>query len=852
MTSFLPQYYELLKRAVLTTSGISNITPHDCRVIAADILRLTKQSISETTLKRIYGFAFSKFKPSIFTIDVMAKYCGYLGWEDFCQNQEKKLTTTTSRTAPNWGGLKLNAEKITNFTLQVLRNKSGIPYSQTIKRRAVSDHLDDFVNGNYTATVLAAPAGHGKTIALCHWIQEHLLNNGAGNNDDIILFFSTSALMNAFLSGQDINHWLLALLGYNADDNIASIFEQQEQKGGHFFLIIDAFDEHVYKQEQYRLLLAQLLDILALYRYSSWFRLIITMRSYTWINNRYEFNTVEDSWLISFTGEENDAINVPQFDASEIKQLALKINPAQHYNVPPDIALQFSHPLYFQFYYKQQQDDFTLNNISQVCLYELVSVFILNKIYMGQYSAEKLLLLQGLTEGMDIAGGKFSVSRTKVNGLIKQYFQAYQDMLSIGFLREINQSTGLQYNTYIQFTNTQFQNHSIAKSLIYNNNSVFDVNLIEQVNQLFATNGQKVSVLKWCVLYAFKTGQQKTFDLLTQAKLTLNEKADLISFMGDMFSEQCSLSNKSDSLTLYFQQDCSPELFNYFFGLEFINIRYKKTLYGLLKFNVSNRKRVLIYTALSMSAILRLDMQELEDCLKKLRSLPVESYNRFAINPLKCIDALYTYFKTSEVKTEVGVELTKFYFNPPKEGNYFADTASHDMLFLLGAYTLILFQKPLKTLRYINALEQHYKHPKISAQYGYAFFMESVKADCYYKLNKAELLTDAYQQYKQLYQRSPETFTGFMKTVFYTLRLKANLRNKDYRHLIEDTRIFIDAAAEHNLSKIMMMGIIVNTVELSGIYPQFYKQCQYDYSKLIRESGLMKQAFLQEVFIHNQ
>ncbi|MBL4674885.1 MAG: hypothetical protein JKY70_01555 [Mucilaginibacter sp.] len=849
MTSFLPQYYELLKRAVVTTSGISNITPHDCRIIAADILRQTKQSVSETTLKRIFGFAYSKFKPSIFTIDVMAKYCGYKGWEDFCQNQEIKLTKTSEHTTPDWNSLKLNAEKITNFTLQVLRNKSGIPYGQTIPRRAVSDYLDDFLAGDYTATVLAAPAGHGKTIGLSHWIQEHLLNNGAGNNNDIILFFSTSALMNAFLSGQDLNHWLLALLGYTADDDVASIFDQQQEKGGNFYLIIDAFDEHVYKHEQYRLLLAQLLDILALHRYSPWFKLILTMRSFTWINNRHEFNTADDKWFIRFIGDENSCINVPVFDANEVRQLALKINPAQHYNAPADLALQFSHPLYFQFYYKQNPTNFTLNNISRVCLYDLVSVFILNKIYMGQNSAEKLLLLHGLAAQMDISNGNFSVSRAKVNGLIKQYNQAYQDMLSVGFLREINQSTGLHYNAYVQFANIHFQNHTIAKYLLYNNNSIFDESLIEQINRLFETNGQKVAVLQWCVLYAFKAGQQQNFELLIHAKLNLTEKADVINFMGDMFTEQSAAEDQSDSLAAYFKQDCSPELFNYFFGFEFINFKYRRTLYSLLKFNLSNRKRAFIYTALGMTATLRLDMPDLKDCIYKLRSLPAESFNKFAINPLKCLEAIHTYITTSELKKDVGVELTRFYFNPPKEGNYLANTASHDMLFLLGAYTLILFQKPLKNLRYINALEHNYRHSALSENYAYEYFIEAVKADSYYKLNKTEQLLSIYQRYKQVYKRCPENFTDYMKTVFLALQLKANLRIRDYRHLIEDTRAFLDAAKDHEVSKGLMLGMIVKTTELNEIYPQFYKQCQYEYAKMLRENGLLKETFTPEMVV---
>ncbi|AMR30624.1 hypothetical protein A0256_03890 [Mucilaginibacter sp. PAMC 26640] len=45
----------------------------------------TKLGISETTLKRLYGFAESKFNPSLFTLNALAVFCGYIGWDAFCQ-----------------------------------------------------------------------------------------------------------------------------------------------------------------------------------------------------------------------------------------------------------------------------------------------------------------------------------------------------------------------------------------------------------------------------------------------------------------------------------------------------------------------------------------------------------------------------------------------------------------------------------------------------------------------------------------------------------------------------------------------------------------------------------------------
>src|SRR4051812_48590639 len=173
MISFLPVQFETLKSRVLANANIRSITPGDCKALALQIYVKTKLTLSETTLKRVYGFAYSKFKPSLFTIDVMAKYCDYAGWDDFCNKQSHQIVKTTDSNT-NWQTLKHQADKITNFTLQALKNKAGIPYNLTVKRQFVNKHFDTFVNENFVGTALCSPAGYGKTLALCHWVDEKL------------------------------------------------------------------------------------------------------------------------------------------------------------------------------------------------------------------------------------------------------------------------------------------------------------------------------------------------------------------------------------------------------------------------------------------------------------------------------------------------------------------------------------------------------------------------------------------------------------------------------------------------------------------------------------------------------
>lgn len=150
---FNPTYFEKLKKSVLKVSGLTTVNAANCRTISSLIETAIKQRVSETTIKRIYGFAYSKFTPSLFTLDALARYCAYRNWENFCDQQEADLPSANSTSVSYQAG------KVTKYTLQALKNKSGIPFNQTICRAFVDNHMEAFINGDCTATIFAAPAG---------------------------------------------------------------------------------------------------------------------------------------------------------------------------------------------------------------------------------------------------------------------------------------------------------------------------------------------------------------------------------------------------------------------------------------------------------------------------------------------------------------------------------------------------------------------------------------------------------------------------------------------------------------------------------------------------------------------
>ncbi|MDN3584440.1 hypothetical protein [Mucilaginibacter flavus] len=846
MTATSSHSFELLKSCVLNVSNLKSVTPSDCKVISALIFNKTKFIVSETTLKRIYGFAYSKFNPSIFTIDVMAKYCGYNGWDDFCEKHDNK-TAKSNATNVNWETLNSKALKITNFTLQALKNKSGIPYNQTIKRGFIDDHFAEFLRGDYAATVFTAPSGYGKTIALCHWIDEKLADNINARTNDIVLFFSSSALMSIFLSGRDLNDWLLTLLGYTPEEDVMSLLDVNNRKEGNFYLVIDGFDEHMFKNDQFELMLYQLMDVFSFYQAQNWFKLVLTMRSSNWTNNKHTLANNQDKWYHGFMTDDQSGDNVPLLSIQEIKELSNKINPANQSNITTDIANDFTNPLYFQFYYKQHKENFTLNHIDHFSIYDLISTFILNKVYLGHYATEKILLLNGLVENMDFENREYDLNKLKVNDLLRQYSHAYNELLSIGFLKEINTSIESQFNTRVQFGNNNFLEFTIATKFLNDSNQCFDNKLTTTINQLFKNNERKIAVLKWCIIHAIKNNQKECFELLSLTELTPHEKSEVVIFLGSLLEKMSATVTHSESMSGFFKQTCTDELFYYFFGLEFINISYKKTLQTLLKFELSATKRIITYTGLAIIAIQQFEFNQLEGYIHKLKSFPTEEMQQFIINPLNCVDAIYQFFKYGIIKKSFFSDLTHFIFNPPKAASV-AKNPANDLIYLIAGYSLIICQHPEKILRFINVIKR-VNHNDGRDTPIYNFFLNTLQAEAYHKLGNLKELTRIYMPINDLYDNDGNTFTSYMKSLVYSLKIKKALLSNDYTKLGSYWRFVIQICDEygHKLSATFIAETLLKSSNFEAIEPHLYKQVYYDYTKILRQAGLSKETFLKPV-----
>ncbi|RPD49012.1 hypothetical protein [Paracnuella aquatica] len=82
------QNLNTLKDEVETVLGRKILTASDCTELSNDIFRKTNNQLSLNTLRRFFNLMESKYSPSLFTLDLLSKYCGFNTFSEFTDRKQ--------------------------------------------------------------------------------------------------------------------------------------------------------------------------------------------------------------------------------------------------------------------------------------------------------------------------------------------------------------------------------------------------------------------------------------------------------------------------------------------------------------------------------------------------------------------------------------------------------------------------------------------------------------------------------------------------------------------------------------------------------------------------------------------
>jgi hypothetical protein len=839
MHLFSTYHFDLLKKELTDKAGMAYITPADCKALSLMLFNKTQKSISETTLKRIFGFAYSKFTPSLFTMNALAEFCGYTGWDAFCQSRQKTAVKKENHVyKPD--RITTKAERITNFTLQTQVNHSGIPFQYTTPRKFINEQLSIFMQQPYTATVFTAPAGYGKTIGLCHWVKDLIKANTQKDEKDLILFFNGSTL-NSSLQNIHLNHWLMGLIGLSPDEDLEGLAEIAEDFNGRFILIIDGFDEFQFRNNTFETVFNQLADIIAMYHKYPWFKVILTMRSSTWSNFREDIIAKPDVWFTGFMMDNNQTLNVPLFTSEEIKKLCVNINPNIAHDITLPIIDKLSHPLYFQYYYQRYSDNFSLSHFNDLTYYHLVGANYYHSVYKGHYAIEKVLLITGIINQMDTDNRVYEVSKIKIYELIKKYGSAYQEMISAGIIEELNLSRENKLNFIVKMTDETTLEYALAMILMYNNNYVFDDNLVNLADLVFSRD-KKLPIIKWFIYNAVHKDYKFELKALLNVQLLPSEKSEIISFIGELLKIEHVNIHMTERMEDLFKQVCSEDFFNYFISLEFIDIGYEEVLETFLHFRLSTQQQILIKTCLAAIAVMQLDLNKIEKHLADLKQYNLKGLQNLPLNPVNCIETILFYLKYGIIKKESLTEITKFYFNPVV--NTGVSKGFTEVVYLLALYTSTICQKHNKAAKFIKGLNKVYQ----GYSTGYLFILKTIMAESYLASGYEDKARAVFNEISHLYNEKDGGFTTFMRVLYEGLKIKLTLPVNNHLAVVNNIKSLIKLCDDSKqiIVKVNTLGFMLANYAVLKENVYVYNDLYFDFIKSIRNNGCRTEHFMND------
>lgn len=508
MTTYLQAYFSRLKSCVLEKSKISYIVPADCYRLALEIKVATNKSVSETTLKRIFGFASSIHQPSNYTLNALAEYCGFDGWEGFCAYMEHdKLGTSLQKP---WVEIALNAMKISLFSIQSNKYKCGIPYHLTIDREYMNMFIEHFTHSGATTGILSGPVGYGKTVAISRWVEKGLSQSHISSTNDIHLFTNGLSLLQGTAFGYHCNNWLARLLGFENSDLLDIFMENYRNAApGHFYLIIDELHNDLVSDRQFHTVISQFIEMTSHFAQYKWFRIILVLRTVTL--RKYESlfrNTISNQqWFSVLGGNPNNKIaDMCPFSTPELYQLTCNL--AGTTKPYPGLPSGHNHlvdiPLFFQYYYELYGDKLDLDNITSFDEYLVIGRYLKRKVFNGINTMAKQALIEELSPLIEQANGSLQISKRQAYHAIKQYRTTYNDLIYTGVIHETTNGLELRQQAVIQFQSNTIGAYFWALHL-FNKNMTID-QLIQEMNRSTFSRGTKIKQLKWLLLFYLELG----------------------------------------------------------------------------------------------------------------------------------------------------------------------------------------------------------------------------------------------------------------------------------------------------------------------------------------------------------
>ncbi len=636
-----------LRKFVLIKSGLRNIDPGHCKVISEYVFQETKNYVSETTIKRFFGFANTMHKFSLFTLNSLSQYVGYPDWNAFCKDKESDTSVVKSI----WQDLKLKTQAITDISLIAKKNNSGVPFTATSNRSFFYPDFDYFLKNNYQFTTITSQAGQGKSILLAHLVEHFFYTDQAVYKNDIVLLINSTTLGSIIQTDLSLNEWFKKEFKFHNIGELIHYFKQNpDKREGRFILIIDGIDEYLNNSHYFK----TFIDILYGIEENNFFKVVLGLRSNTWNYLQPAISGsafLTKSWYNGLFYSADGLNNMPPLNTEEILYTLSHIegrNIAQQ-DICMQLLKQFKSPLWLQIYYKLKIENKQLELKNPLMCYEIVSYFLEKKIFMARKSTEKIFILKNISAAISPQNKNLTVSKEKILSYASCYPDAYEELVLSGILvEEKNQHTPIPTET-VRFLNEDVYTYFIFIQITEKFNFEPDKDFFEYILVSFAKlESQKAHLLNWAIRFCISKNKIKPLRYIFKFPFTNEEKNNAFNFIcgtaryelnrpGSSFNKQSIDLDFVDILAL---------------GKATGNM-FKETIHEISQNVLNEDVQIFLHVIECSIYLLDVDKHGLSEVMKLLKRNYKRLGELFPINPYELIQYFYNHLihKTDDSKT---------------------------------------------------------------------------------------------------------------------------------------------------------------------------------------------------------
>ncbi|UKT63113.1 hypothetical protein [Pedobacter mucosus] len=813
-----------LRKFVLIKSGLRNIDPGHCKFISEYVFHDTKNYVSETTIKRFFGFANTLHKFSLFTLNSLSQYIGYTDWDSFCKDKENETFSTQSV----WQDLKLKTQVVNDVSLITKRNNSGVPFKATANRNFFYPDFDYFLKNDYQFTTISAHPGHGKSILLAHLVENFFYSESAPYKNDIILIVSANSINSIIQSGSNLKDWFLKEFKFESVAELVSYFKKRPDKQeGKFVLFIDGVDEYLSKEKYFKIFTEFLHSV----EENSFLKIVLILRTNTWVNLQPAITGsafLTNSWYKGIFYNTDAHSNVPALSLEEILFTLSNIEgkPIIKSNLSPTLLNLFKVPFWLQVYYNLKSENNLLELNNPLLCYELTSFFLEKKIFLSKKSTEKTYLLKKISELiLNESNNKQTVDKEKIFAFINLHPEAYSELLLDGIIIEEKRLNASILTEVIRFINTDIYTYFIFIQITEKYNYKTSADFFHYIHLNFTPqNLLRHHLLNWSIRFCINRNEIAQLKNIFKLPFTNTEKNDSFDFI-------CNVS--------MFELNKQNSHFNrHTIDIEFIDIMvmgrtmsslYKDTIKAVSNHVLNDDVQIMLHIIECNIALIDIDKVALVNTMQSMKRNYKKLGELFRINPYDLILYFYNNIinKSTEGKSlnEKVVKLCRqISKSEPKKNT--ALTTLEMLTFELILSTLYAQKNYAECHRFIMAILNEYPSIFYIRHAVFAPILLIQLGQTYLKLNYLKKAQRIIQFLDKIISSEYSFYTQFIIVSFDILKANFHNSTQNYKQaLIEiNEGLILAIKQEFKLPQISLMLVKVeslkqsdNTEEVSNI-----------------------------------